>query len=354
MKKTGSFKVIIVEDDIWVCKEIRRLVSGLGHEVVAEASNGTEAIEVVCAQKPDVVFMDIEMPEMNGIEASRIIQKTCPVPIVMLTAYESGDLLEQASSVGVGAYLIKPANVSEIDRAITIAVARHGDLVKLKSALDRERLLIREMYHRVGNNMAMIKTFLYLQAKSSRDKNTMDALHESENRVQTMLAIHKLLQSGDDSLYIEFNKYLTSIATDLHRSLVDSSGNIGLIVNVDDIRIDSETAMSCGLIVNELITNAIKYAFPQGHKGKIRLTVKALGGGLIELSISDDGVGLPAGVSLDKTATLGMEIVRSFVEQINGKLEIVSSGGTQFRVTFSEREGTLPGMGGTVDEGSGS
>ena len=353
MERT-SYRVVIVEDDIWVSKEIRRLVSELGHEVVADASNGAEAVEVVCAKKPDVVFMDIEMPEMDGIEASKIIQKTCPVPIVMLTAYESEDLLDLAASVGAGAYLIKPTNTSEIDRAVTIAIARHGDLIKLKGALERGKLLVREIYHRVRNNLSMIRTLLYLQAKSSRDKNTAAALNESESRVKTMLLIHDMLQSGDDSPIIEFEVYLTSVSTDLHRSLVGNSDNIRLVTDIDNIRIDSEAAMSCGLIVNELITNAVKYAFPEGRKGNIRLGVKGLGDGLIELSVSDDGVGLPAGFSLDKAETLGMEMVISLVEQINGKLEVSSSEGTQFRVTFSLKDETLPGLNGVLDEDPGS
>ena len=124
-----SIRVVIAEDDFLVSREVRRALKNIGHEVVAEVSNGEAAVEKICELRPDVVLMDIQMPRMDGLQASRRIQARCPTPVVVLTAHESPDLVERASDTGVGAYLTKPPKPAEIERAITIAMARHGDLM---------------------------------------------------------------------------------------------------------------------------------------------------------------------------------------------------------------------------------
>lgn len=132
MSAQNSVRTIIAEDDFFVGKEIRRELENLGHEIIAEVSNGNDAIEKTCELHPDVVLMDIQMPGMDGLQASQRIQKRCPTPVVVLTAYESNDLFKRASDAGVGAYLVKPPKPSEVERAILIARARHEDLMRLR------------------------------------------------------------------------------------------------------------------------------------------------------------------------------------------------------------------------------
>lgn len=125
-------RIVIAEDDYFVNEEIKRSLRGLPYEIIGEANNGAEAVEMTCELQPDVVLMDIKMPKMDGIEASRLINEKCPTPVVIISSYESKDILENASRVGVGAYLTKPPKTEEIDRAITIAIARHRDLLELR------------------------------------------------------------------------------------------------------------------------------------------------------------------------------------------------------------------------------
>ena len=129
MKVLNSMRAIIAEDDYLVSKEICRTMEKLGHTVMAEVRTGHKAVEATCRLQPDVVLMDIQMPEMDGLVASRKIQEQCPTPVVVLTAYESGELVRQASATGVGAYLTKPPKPEEIQRAVTISMARHADLM---------------------------------------------------------------------------------------------------------------------------------------------------------------------------------------------------------------------------------
>ena len=132
MKEKKAMRVVIAEDDFLVSVEIERILKSKGCEIVGKASNGNEALELVKSLHPDVVLMDIKMPELDGLEASRLIQESCPTPVVVLTAHETEDFLEKASSVGVGAYLVKPPHPGDLERGISIAMARHGDLMKLQ------------------------------------------------------------------------------------------------------------------------------------------------------------------------------------------------------------------------------
>jgi two-component system, response regulator PdtaR len=125
-----KIKVLIVEDDFLVIEEISRSLSGLGYENVGQAATGEQAVELCESLKPDVVLMDINMPKMDGLKASEMILDNCPTPIVILTALESMDMLEKAKEVGVGAYLTKPPNGLDLCRAISIAMARHDDLME--------------------------------------------------------------------------------------------------------------------------------------------------------------------------------------------------------------------------------
>lgn len=132
MNRSKAIRVLIVEDDALVGEVIYALLEQIGYTVIGEASDGGQAVEMTCALRPDLVLMDISMPAMDGIGAARQIQDTCPTPIVVLTAYEMPELVERASEAGVGAYLIKPSNPRDMERAVTIARARFQDLVELR------------------------------------------------------------------------------------------------------------------------------------------------------------------------------------------------------------------------------
>jgi DNA-binding NarL/FixJ family response regulator len=132
MKRLENINVLIVDDDPLVCEMIQGVVEDIGYHIAGRAINGQEAINLTKALTPDVVIMDINMPGMNGIEASQALYDCCAAPVVVLTAYESQELIEQVTLAGAGAYLVKPPNRSELERAITVAIARFNDLQTLK------------------------------------------------------------------------------------------------------------------------------------------------------------------------------------------------------------------------------
>jgi AmiR/NasT family two-component response regulator len=131
MDKQDAIRVLVADDSIGMRNVLQRLLSLMGYVVVGAAENGKRALEAVLELRPDIVLTDIEMPDMDGIEAARLIQERCPTPVVVLTAHQQPGLVEQASAAGVGAYLVKPPTEEELQRAITIAIARHNDLIEL-------------------------------------------------------------------------------------------------------------------------------------------------------------------------------------------------------------------------------
>jgi len=137
MKNNINLKILIAEDDYMVAREIRFLLEKIGYSNIEEAGDGDDAVQKAKALSPDLILMDIKMPKMDGIEASRIIQKNSPAPVVVISAHESPEMLELANEAGISAYLTKPIEEAELDRAITIAVARHRDLKEIRR-LNRE------------------------------------------------------------------------------------------------------------------------------------------------------------------------------------------------------------------------
>ncbi|MHB8836458.1 MAG: ANTAR domain-containing response regulator [Candidatus Methylomirabilia bacterium] len=127
-----ELSILVAEDDYLISEEIVRGLNGLGYRNVTRAADGKQAVDLACSMRPDIVLMDIQMPELDGLSAALRIQERCPTPVVILTAYESAGLLEQASAAGVAAYLTKPPRPEEIERAIVVALARHADLVDLR------------------------------------------------------------------------------------------------------------------------------------------------------------------------------------------------------------------------------
>ncbi len=132
MSTQPTIRVLVAEDEFLVGKAISHTLDQIGYELIGTASDGAKAVEMTCQLRPDVVLMDIKMPKLNGIEASAQIQDRCPTPIVVLTAHESAELVTTAAGYGVAAYLTKPPDASAIQRAVTISIARHGDLMEVR------------------------------------------------------------------------------------------------------------------------------------------------------------------------------------------------------------------------------
>lgn len=205
----------------------------------------------------------------------------------------------------------------------------------LKKSLEEKEVLIREVHHRVKNNMQIISSLLNLQSQFVDEPFTQNILKESQGRVKAMAMIHEKLYQSHDLSRIQFRNYLEKLVSDIMYSYRTDKDLIGLFIQVEDREIGMETAIPLGLIINELVTNSIKYAFPHGEKGNITVKLKTEGDKNI-LILADDGVGLPEHIKPDNTNTLGLQMVDSLVKQLDGEIDLDCNHGTKYTITFRE------------------
>ena len=205
----------------------------------------------------------------------------------------------------------------------------------IKESLEEKEMLLKEIHHRVKNNLMIISSLLNLQSTYIKDKESQDVFKESQNRARSMAIIHEKLYQSTDLKSIDFGDYISSLATKLFHTYNADPNIIKLKINAENILIDINTAIPLGLIVNELITNSLKYAFPDGKPGKINVDFHPKDHNF-EFSVKDNGLGFPEDIDFQKTDSLGMLIVTSLTEQINGDIELDRNNGTEFKIKFPE------------------
>ncbi len=207
----------------------------------------------------------------------------------------------------------------------------------IKASLKDKEILLKEIHHRVKNNLQIISSLLDLQANYVEDKEAINVLQESQNRVKSMAMIHEMLYQSTDLTSIEFSGYVQNLVNDLFYSYGTKS-NIKLIMDVEHVFLNIETAIPCGLIISELVSNSLKYAFPSNMAGEISVNIHSHNEEF-ELTICDDGIGLPADIDFENIQTsLGLRLVNMLVNQLDGSIELDRNHGTKFIIRFKELE----------------
>jgi PAS domain S-box-containing protein len=199
----------------------------------------------------------------------------------------------------------------------------------VRKALQEKEVLIKEVHHRVKNNLAVIASLLNLQAKRSADGNVRKSLMESQARVRAMALIHETLYQTRDLSVVYFEEYVRKLIRDLLSLYEDVSGQIEVVFDIHEIEMDIGQAVSCGLIINELVTNAFKYAFAAKGTGTVKISARMVNDCAIELRIKDNGGGLSSGLEWQQSGTLGLRLISLMVDQLHGKWDLVSSPGVE-------------------------
>jgi PAS domain S-box-containing protein len=209
---------------------------------------------------------------------------------------------------------------------------------ELANSLKEKEFLLKEVHHRVKNNMQVISSLLNIQAETVADDVFTELLGESQQRIKSMALIHENLYQSDNLLEIDFEDYINMLANSLHRFYSAPSVIVSLDIQVDNVALDIETAVPCGLIINELISNSLKHAF-KGSEGRGQIYVRFMSVGCqYVLQIGDNGMGLPGDFSVDSTTSMGMEIVTILTQQIDGCLNFESKDGAHFEIAFPRKE----------------
>jgi len=206
---------------------------------------------------------------------------------------------------------------------------------EIRKTLKEKEILLKEMHHRVKNNLMIISSLLNLQSGYIKDKASQDIFKESQNRARSMALIHERLYHSTDLKRIDFGDYISSLATELFHTYNADPGFIKLNINVENILLDINTAIPLGLIVNELITNSLKHAFPKGNKGEINVDFHPIDGHY-EFTVKDNGIGFPEYIDFQNTDSLGLQLINSLTSQIDGEIELDRNNGTEFKIKFPE------------------
>ncbi|MBW4523385.1 MAG: AAA family ATPase [Scytolyngbya sp. HA4215-MV1] len=206
---------------------------------------------------------------------------------------------------------------------------------QLRQSLSEREVLLKEIHHRVKNNLQIISSLLQLQAQSVTDASTVAILQESQHRIESMSLIHKKLYASSDFGEIDLADYIPSLSSHLLASYQIIPGHVTLHMDVASVRLNIDQAIPCGLIVNELVSNALKYAFPDDRKGTIQIHLHLAADNQVEIIIQDNGIGLPEAVNWEYAQSLGLSLVHDLVvEQLEGCMTVERQGGTTFTLRF--------------------
>ena len=206
---------------------------------------------------------------------------------------------------------------------------------RLERSLKEKTVMLKEIHHRVKNNMQVVYSLLNLQARGITDPVTRAMFEESRNRVMSMAMIHENLYRADDLAFIDFNKYLRGLTAEIVETY--QRPGVSIVVDQESLPLDINVGIPCGLIANELVSNSLKYAFPEGSKGEIRLGINKNSSGDNVLTVEDNGIGFPVALDFRKTASLGLELVNVLTDQIHGTIELQAEHGTKFSITFPDK-----------------
>jgi two-component sensor histidine kinase/DNA-binding response OmpR family regulator len=208
---------------------------------------------------------------------------------------------------------------------------------KLRAALKEKDALLREIHHRVKNNMQVISSLLKLQSRYIKDKDAQEMYTESQNRIQSMALIHEKLYQSENLSRINFSDYISNLSQRLFSFYGISSYRINFSINAHEVWLSIHDAIPCGLIINELLSNSLKHAFPEGREGEIKIVLRVINDSHVEFIFSDNGIGLPEDINIEETDTLGLQLVSILTQQLDGTITIDRKFGTTFTITFKKK-----------------
>jgi PAS domain S-box-containing protein len=237
----------------------------------------------------------------------------------------------------IGYYEARIIKLNEVEALCIVRDITENKLAedKINKSLKEKDVLLREIHHRVKNNLQIVSSLLSLQSRYINDEGSVEIFKDSQSRIKSMALIHEKLYQTGDLTRIDLKEYVNELVSDLFRSYSVNSYLVKYNIKSNNILLDINTAIPCGLIINELVTNSIKHAFPQNREGTIDVEIECVDDNF-QITVKDDGIGFPQDLKLDKIKTLGLQLVTSLTKQLDGFIKLKREGGTCFRIAFQE------------------
>ena len=390
--------ILIVDDNPTNLSVIVEFLEDSGLTVLV-SQDGKSSLKRAKFAKPDIILLDVLMPGIDGYETCSLLKsdpETQDIPVIFMTALSDTEDKLKGFEMGAVDYVTKPIQAAEVLariklhlqlRYMTKTLTRQNEVLKieveekiaaqkalkelnleleqrvkqrtvllaksnhklqreivdrkqaenrLKNSLDEKEILLKEIYHRVKNNLLVVSSLLEIQGSCIEDPEIRKILKNSQDRIFSMALVHEQLYRSENLQEIDLGSYIQALLDKIFSSHVNCNEGINFVVDTQEIYLNIETANSCGLIINELVTNALEHAFKGREGGNIFLSLQRTDERKIVLSIGDDGLGLPEDFDFDEAESLGLRLVRVLTRQLEGKMELERKEGTQFKIIFSE------------------
>lgn len=365
-KRMAADTILLVDDDPLVLHGVARQLEADGFKVT-QASSGKQALERLSSDHFDLIVTDLVMDEPNGLDVLEYTKRKIPnTAVIILTGYGDVHAAIDALRLGADDYLLKPSDPDELlirikgsierrrllrsnDELGRSIVERTAELERVNAGLEQEitrhkdarealsrslkekEVLLREIQHRVKNNLATISGLINLQGAMSRDKGVEEVIGSLKQRVRAIHLVYEKLYGTRDLTLIDYRDYIETLSKAIQQLTSTSEQRVEIEVDIDRIQLDIDTSIPLGLISTELLSNALTHAFPRNRKGRVVISLRK-GEDALTLTVRDNGVGLPAEISLMANETLGFRLVSSLTEQMGGTVEVERADGSSFIV----------------------
>ena len=324
-------RVLYIDDD----EGLRRLVArSLGRKgfAVETAGSGPEGVARVRDEQFDLVAVDHYMPGQDGLATLAELKAlpSCP-PVVYVTGSDEGKVAVAALKSGAMDYIVKSSDEDFLDLLASTfaqvleqeALRRSRDAAEagLRASNLRLEALLREVNHRVANNLQMVMSFVGMQAGVLEDQGAKEALRKTQQRIATIAQINRRLYSTGEVQRVAMADYLPALVEDIAHGWSTKGNECHVVAGVAPVTLDTDNAVTIGMVANELVSNACKYAYPDADKGEIRVSLQPVDAGAVELVVADDGVGIAAGDPAKGTG-LGTRLIRALAQSHGASIEV--------------------------------
>ncbi|TGX50403.1 response regulator [Sphingomonas gei] len=327
---TAPAHILYIDDDEGLRRLAQRGLTRRGF-TVSLAASGAEGVEMVRAGGYDLVAVDHYMPGQDGLVTLNLLHALpdCP-PVVYVTGSEETRIAVAALKAGAADYVVKSLGddffdllASSFQQALEKVRLRHAKEAveaELRASNARLEALLGEVNHRVSNSLQLVSAFVHMQASVLDDPVAKNALTETQQRIQAIAQVHRRLYTSGDVEFVAMDDYLRALVAELEQTWSTPACPRTLRLTAEPIKLKTDRAVSLGVIVNELVTNACKYAYGPARGGEVRINLSRASNGHFHLSVEDDGIGMPADGRIQGTG-LGTKLVRAMASSLQAKIE---------------------------------
>lgn len=321
----GPWRLLYIDDDVGLCRLLQRQLGRRAFQVAC-AHSAAEGVAAARAETFDVIAVDHYMPGQDGLEAMEaLLALPAPPPVVYVTGSDESRIAVAALKAGAADYVVKTATDDFVDllaNALTQAVAqvkltRERDSAaaalqasneRLEAIVARQAVLLREVNHRVANSLQLVASLVHMQTSALTDEPSIAALRDTQARIGAIMQVHRRLYTSEDVEQVDIGEYLRGLVDELGQSL-STDGRRPILLEAESIKLSTDKAVALGVVVAELITNACKYAYAEDAHGEVRVRFVSTAEGGAELSVEDDGVGVPEAGLKAKGTGLGQTVI---------------------------------------------